>query len=565
MTAQDNELDDLPTEFSNEHFKTALDNIVHSVLITDHEHKIIYANNSLLKLSSYKFTEIKNKFPTIFHLNLNQKKLEEFENDIDIDSKWESDVWFRCKTGKYIFQSLSILKVMNKENNNYHFVYLYTDMLDTKIRKIKNLPASSYVDELTGLPNRLFLEYLFELSTEVVERTNETFALLYMEIDLFHMINEEHGYNFGNRIIKMFSDRWNEIIPTSSTLIRWNGVEFVIFIDLIKSREEVIEIAENILSTTKEPININGINIEIKVNFGISMYLNDGIELTELLTKANKAMISARKHHVNYQFYDQSQKNLHNQQFIRRLEIEMAIKKNEFEIYYQPIINLNSQEIEGLEALIRWNHPKEGLIPPNKFISLAEQTGLIIEMGEWIFKQVCKDMAKWEKQGSTTNISVNVSMKQFNDKNLVKKIKTILTDSKIDPKLITVELTESVVIQEINDAVLKLNELKNIGVNIAIDDFGTGYSSLGYIVEFPIDRIKIDRSFVNLIEKNKKVEALVSAIITMGEKMGIDIVAEGIETTSQLEFLQELQCKIGQGYLFDKPMTLSEVNNRWLA
>jgi len=544
----------------------AMDYVDEGILITNKENNIIYTNKKLEEITGFLSKELEGKTPEVFQLGVyDEVAYKDIVEELNQDGVWQGEVWNRSKLGKIYLQALKVIAVKDDKNQFNSFIYIYTDLLYSDLKELKEFPSSSYIDLLTKLPNRVFLENLFDLTVQFLKDPKETFAIIYMELDSFHMINEEYGFHFGDTVIKTLAKKLNDQFPSYGTLTRWGGVEFVILLEKVTSKLDVSDFVENIIAITSKPIIVSGIEVDIKLNIGISMYLNDGTSLTELLSKANKAMKAANNDRLAYQFYDQKRMGLTNRSFIMKLELQKAVEKGEFEIYYQPLVSLETNELTGLEALIRWNHPTDGLVSPGKFIPLAEQTGLIQDIGKWVLENVCNHLRKWNDLGHNINVSINLSMNQFKDPYLVQSIENILKDTKISPDSISLELTESAVIHDIDEAIVKLNELKKLGVNIAIDDFGTGYSSLGYIIDFPINRIKIDRSFINLIDKNKKVEAIVSAIITMGEKMGIEVVAEGIETIEQLQLMKKVKCMIGQGFLFDKPLEKSLFESKWLA
>src|SRR5690625_4298670 len=546
--------------------RIAMDYVDEAILITNRDNKVMYSNKKLEEITGYFSDELKGKSPELFQLRAyEQVEFRDIVEKLNEDGVWQGEIWNRSKLGKIFLQCLKVIAVKDDQNKFDSFIYIYTDLLDSDLKQLKEFPSSSYMDLLTKLPNRVFLENLFDLTVQFLKDPKETFAIIYMELDSFHMINEKYGFHFGDTVIKTLAKKLNDQFPSYSTLTRWGGVEFVILLEKVTSKLDVSDFIENVIAITSKPIIVSGIEVDIKFNKDIRIYLNDGTSLTELLSKANKAMKAANNDRLAYQFYDQKRMGLTNRSFIMKLELQKAVEKGEFEIYYQPLVSLETNELTGLEALIRWNHPTDGLVSPGKFIPLAEQTGLIQDIGKWVIENVCNHLRKWNDLGHNINVSINLSMNQFKDPNLVQSIETIFEEANISPSSISLELTESSVIHDVDEAIVKLHELKKLGVNIAIDDFGTGYSSLGYIIDFPINRIKIDRSFINLMGKNKKVEAIVSAIITMGEKMGIEVVAEGIETVEQLQLMKKVKCMIGQGYLFDKPLAIDSLERKWLA
>lgn len=543
----------------------AMNNVEEGIIITDQYNRIIYVNHKFETITGFSFTEVKGKTPKVLQSGIQDLSFyEKMKEVVRKTGKWRGELWNRKKNGNIYLQSLTIVAIKNNENTIENFVGILSDLLHSRSVERKYLQHVTYYDPLTSFPNRFLFEKRVVSTIRRYEHSNNHFAIVYFQLENFTKINEQHGFLFGDILLKRTAERINNCMPDNSMVARWNGTEFACILEEIKDVQQIKDFLHHLADRIKDPTIENEIEVHLKASFGVSLYRKDGTTVSTLLSKANAAMALARKEQSTIQFYEPTMGKPKNF-FIMELELKRAIKEEQFELFYQPLISVDTNELVGFEALIRWNHPTEGLISPLKFIPLAEQTGLIIDIGNIVFRQACEQLKEWKKQGFTDiKISVNLSMNQFRDRDLVENFIHILDETGVSPNDIGIELTESSLIDNMEATTLKLNQLKNIGFYIAVDDFGTGYSSLGYLIDFPINRIKIDRSFIKVMGKNKKIEAIVSAISTMAKTMDIEVVAEGIETKEQLALSQKLNCNVVQGYLFDKPLPIHEVEQKWL-
>ena len=419
-------------------------------------------------------------------------------------------------------------------------------------QKVKRL---EFHDTLTGLPNRTLLLDRLESATLRAQRNKTMIAILMVDIDNLKLINETLGHNSGDKVIMSVASRLSQAIRGTDTLSRSGGDEFILVIENIQQSDDIALMAAKFSRTIDHRMTILDHNIHVKASIGISVYPQDGLDIGSLLSSSDGALYRAKEMGGNiYEFYSPD----FGKQARRRLELENnlrhAIEDDELVMYYQPKIDLLTGIASGMEALVRWNHPKQGIIPPDEFIPIAEETGLIIQLGAQVIDKSCKQFKQWQDQNiPVTNISINVSGRQFKEQNLVELLKDSLSKYQLDASHIELELTESTLLKNEAQAESILNELHDMGIIISIDDFGTGYASLSYLKKLPIDILKIDKSFTDGILHDPNDIAIVNAIYGLARGLGLKLVAEGIETPEQLEKIKDLGVDYGQGYLWSPP------------
>jgi diguanylate cyclase (GGDEF)-like protein len=418
-------------------------------------------------------------------------------------------------------------------------------------------------DALTGLPNRHLLQDRIEQVLMHDTRHQIQMAVLFIDLDHFKIINDSLGHDIGDLLLKAVAERLSACVRNEDTVARQGGDEFIVVLNSIAESLDAAKIAQKILNSMAQPYHIHESELHIGGSIGIAVFPDDGTNAEVLLKNSDIAMYYAKENgRNNYQFFtDELNKSAYERHTLG-LDLRYALERNELVLYYQPVMDMPDSQLYSVEALLRWRHPEYKLISPDKFISLAEETGLIIPIGEWVIKTVCMQIKAWQDQGyNVPRIAINLSGRQFRDQALIKNISRILDETGVDAKYITLEITESMLIDNIEKVVETLKCLNEMGIHISIDDFGTGYSSLSYLKRFPIHTLKIDRTFVRDIVTDKNDRAIVAAIIAMAHSLEIDVTAEGIETEQQLNLLTTQKCNHYQGYYFSKPVTVSEIEN----
>jgi diguanylate cyclase (GGDEF)-like protein len=417
-------------------------------------------------------------------------------------------------------------------------------------------------DALTGLPNRILLEDRLKQAMLYAHRYGRQVTVAFMDLDNFKLINDSLGHNVGDEILKTVADRMKHCVRATDTVVRLGGDEFVIILfDQPDQAEVITQTLHKIHETIAQAIYVGAQKLQVTCSMGLASYPNDGAEIDTLLMNADAAMYRAKElGRNNYQFYTAEMNAKVHEKLALQEGLRNAIAGSEFLLLYQPQVNLQSGQIFGVEALIRWQHPALGLVAPAKFISLAEESGLIVPIGDWVLRTACKQNKAWQDAGMPPiTISVNVSARQFKEKSLVSRVAHALQESGLQARYLELELTESLIMQDLQQAIATMRELQMMGVQLAIDDFGTGYSSLSALKSFPIVRLKIDQSFVRDLSDDEDDKAIVMAVISLGHKLNLKVIAEGVETEQQLMFLRDNDCDEMQGYHFSKPVSADEV------
>ena len=427
----------------------------------------------------------------------------------------------------------------------------------------ENFRHAAYHDALTGLPNRnYFIDTLKGLLQQSRENSESNFAVLFLDLNRFKTINDSLGHSMGDRLIKNVAKRLSGMVREEDMVARFSGDKFGVILSDLLTKEEATSFADRLAKRLAEPYTLDGRQVFTSAKIGIAYGNSKYPEAEDILRDADIAMYYSKDNEENYVIFDQKM----HIRAVTRLQIEtdlrFAIERNEFELYYQPIVGLENSSLVGFEALVRWNHPQRGLVPPNEFIPISESTGLIIPMTIQILHSACSQLVKWqERSGNATplSVAVNLSGKHFGHPNLVEQINTIIAETGIAPSSLKLELTEGAVMENAETAILMLRQIKETGVQISIDDFGTGYSSLSYLHRFPIDLLKVDRSFVSAMEENTENGEIVRTVIALAKALNLKVVAEGIESVHQFHQLRILGCEYGQGYLFSKPLPVADI------
>jgi len=419
------------------------------------------------------------------------------------------------------------------------------------------LQYTSSHDMLTGLPNRIYLHEQLQNIKNLSETNNKRFALIFLDLDHFKNINDTLGHDVGDALLKTVANILTANLPKESLITRIGGDEFILVISNFEDPSEILPIINILLQEFRNELLIKGYSLRLSASMGISIYPDDSTNIKELMKYSDIAMYKAKSDgRDNFSFFTQSLNNKIHQEVDLINDMQRAYYDNEFELYYQPKVDVKTQKIIGAEALIRWNHKTRGMIGPNIFIALAESTGFILSLGKFVIAQSTKDIKEFSSLGlKNLKISINVSTRQFQNGDLYTDLKSAMQQSKIDPKQLGIEITESIMMQHVSKTIATLQSIKDLGISIYIDDFGTGYSSLAYLKSFPIDTLKIDKTFVDDICENESNDGIIlNTILAMGKSLGLKVIAEGVEEKYQFEYLKEKECDIIQGYYFAKPM-----------
>ncbi|MCD6173864.1 MAG: EAL domain-containing protein, partial [Sulfurimonas sp.] len=535
-------------------FRAAIENSYNSIVITDVDSKITYVNEITEMETGYSRDELIGQNPRILKSGMNDESFyKELHESLKNGQKWDGEFINKKKDGSLLYEKASIMPIyQDEELVNYIAIKLnITDYVQEK-EKVEYI---AYHDSLTSLPNRINIEEYVKNRLPIVHRENSKLAILFIDLDRFKVINDTLGHDVGDDLLVECSKRIKKCLRESDMLARVGGDEFIVVIESPNNDYSAAYVCEKILNLFKEPIQTKTNTLNITLSIGVSIYPDDAKEYNKLLKYADIAMYEAKNSGKNTYCYYQKKLSIdaHN-----RLDIEQSLKvaKENSELYmvYQPKYDIANKTVIGLEALVRWENDKIGFISPDKFIPIAEDTGFIIDIGLFIFEQSCRDFLIFKQNSKTLEtISINISTVQLYQETFVSEIMKIIENVGISINEIKLEITETHIMKNINYSIKLLKELKELGFSISVDDFGTGHSSLSYLKLFPIDELKIDKSFVDDLPHDKNDVAIAKAIITLSQTMGYVNVAEGIENEEQEKFLRENGCDIGQGYYFCKP------------
>jgi diguanylate cyclase (GGDEF)-like protein len=432
---------------------------------------------------------------------------------------------------------------------------------EMRARKQAYLDHLAHYDHLTGLPNRQLFNDRLRQSLVQAQRLHAVVAVLFVDLDRFKSVNDTLGHHVGDQLLKAVAERIVGCLRKSDTVARLGGDEFTIILPGLERGQDAAVIAQKILDACAAPYALGGPDVHISCSIGISLYPSHGADIMALIKSADRAMYLAKESRNSYQFYASEMENPAKGPMVTYHHLLQAIKDQQFQLHYQPKVDLRTGAITGLEALLRWLHPEAGWIPPSEFIPLAEETGLIIPIGEWVLRTACAQVKAWHAAGWThLTVAVNISAVQFKPGSLIELVRRVIEETAVVPGQLEFEITESTLMRQTPATRLMLEQLKALGIRISVDDFGTGYSSLSYLKQFQVDTLKIDRAFVRDIESSPDGRTIAKAIITLAHSLKLNVVAEGVETEEQLRFLQEHGCDGMQGFLLSRPLSAQELD-----
>jgi len=534
------------------------DNASEAILITDSEYRIVSINPAFESLTGYSLDEVRGKTPSILKSGYHDNTFYAIMySSLESRGEWQGEVHNIDKYGSEYIVWLSIKAVKDRDGNISNYIALQTDMTDIYKTRQKLMDLAHY-DILTRLPNRLFFEESVKHAIDRASKENKKLAILYLDLDNFKTVNDSLGHTVGDALLQSVAERLKKVIGSSDNISRQGGDEFLILLEDIENDESVKSVLVEILEEIDRPYRIDTHLLHTSLSIGVAIFPDDGETFHDLMQYSDLAMYEAKKSGRNrYHFFDDSMFKLIKSKHEIQTHLRYALKKDELSLYYQPQICCKKEDIRGFEALLRWSNHTLGDLLPGEYIPTAEENGLIIDIGRWVLEKVCQKIADLEYR---YKISANISAMQFADAAFVEHIQELISHYGIPSGRLELELTESILMSDIGRGIEKMHRLKDMGVLISIDDFGTGYSSLSYLKQFPADSLKIDRSFIKELSIDRDAAAITDAIIQMGHIFGMSIVAEGVETEEQVDFIKNHGCDLMQGYYYGKPMPEKDID-----
>lgn len=539
-------------------FEAALEGI----MVTDANGTIESVNPAFTEITGYSAEEAIGNNPSMLQSSRHPAEFyEAMWQTIKESGQWQGEIWNRRKNGDTFPERLTISSVKDLNGNVSQYTAVFFDITDLK-EKEEKINHRAYHDPLTELPNRLLFKDRLAQAISRARRSGLKLVVMFLDIDHFKRLNDTQGHFAGDEFLREISMQFRATLRDQDTISRFAGDEFTVLMDDNNNTEDAIAVADKLLELFREPFEINGQEVQLGASIGIACYPKDGSNPDALMKNADTAMYHAKRNgRNNYQLFKDEMATQIKERITLEGELRKALGNNELEIVYQPIIDLHSKSIVSMEALLRWDKPGKENVTPTDFIPIAEQSGLIIPIGEWMIRHTCEQMSEWITDDiSGLAISVNLSARQFREKHLLETITRILDETHLNPKQLSLEITEKSVMADMGGAIKTLDYLKEMGVRIIMDDFGTGYSSLTCLQKVPVDALKLDRSFIHNIDTNREAARLASGILAMAKDLGLETVAEGVENEAQLQFLEEHGCDRVQGYLFHKPLSQQEVH-----
>ncbi|UFQ98348.1 EAL domain-containing protein [Pseudomonas wenzhouensis] len=539
---------------------TVFEHSTAAILVTDPAGYIVQVNKAFSRVSGYSPAQVLDQLPGMLTADRQQAThVQYILGQLNQRGSWEGEVWLKRRGGENFPAWVGITAVHDEEGDLVSYVCFFSDISERKASE-QRIHRLAYYDALTHLPNRTLFQDRLHSALQHAERHDEWVVLMFLDLDRFKPINDSLGHAAGDRMLKDVAVRLSACVDGDDTVARMGGDEFTLLLQPRANRDSAlnraIHVAEQILSSLARPFILEGREFFVTASIGIALAPQDGNELSQLMKNADTAMYHAKERGKNnFQFYQADM----NASALERLELESDLRhaqeQAQFVLHYQPQFSGDGSRLTGVEALLRWNHPTRGLIPPDDFIPVLEELGLVVQVGEWVLEEACRQLKTWhDEKIRIPKVSVNLSARQFAEGDLTARIATILRRTRVPAACLEVELTESILMRDVESAMQTLRELKHLGLCIAVDDFGTGYSSLNYLKQFPIDVLKIDRSFVDGLPDGEQDAQIARAIIAMAHSLNMMVIAEGVENHAQLDFLREHGCDEVQGYLLGRPM-----------
>lgn len=538
-----------------------IQNTPEGIMITSADNKIIDVNPAFTKCTGYSLDDVIGKQPSFLSSGRHDQSFyQNMWSDLDTNGCWEGEIWNRRKNGEIYPEWMYISAIKGSNDTVLQYAAILSDIGNQQSLK-QELHNFAYYDALTNLPNRDLLIDRLNISLQQSREKNNKLAILLIDLDRFKVINETLGHSIGDALLQEIASILNSVINEGDTLARMGGDEFIILLPEINAIEEIARLAEDILQQFSEPHTIHGHELHVTCSIGIAVSPDNGNNAEDLIKNADTSMYQAKDKGFNeYSFYHSDMSAQFQEQFILESQLRYAVERKELFLEYQPQHDISTGRIIGMEALVRWQHPEFGVVPPDKFISIAENSGLIISIGEWIINQAIKDTSSIRDYiEEDFRVAINLSVLQLVQSNLLEIINKSFQQTPLSHQQLELEITESILMKNIDDTLAKLNALSDLGIKISIDDFGTGYSSLSYLKKFPISKLKIDKSFVDDVCVSNDDAEIASTIIAMGHNLHMKVIAEGVENAEQQEFLLSRGCDEVQGYYYSRPLVLQKI------
>ncbi|PKM33832.1 MAG: GGDEF domain-containing protein [Gammaproteobacteria bacterium HGW-Gammaproteobacteria-12] len=525
------------------------------VLVTNAEQRIVHVNPAFSRITGYSSEEILGQHPTLLKSGRHDAAFyHSLWHALQNRGAWSGEVWNRRKSGEIYPQWQCIRVIHDEQGRVSHYVAVFSDITALK-RSQRELDYLAHHDPLSNLPNRLLFTERVAHALQRSKLEELRGAVLLIDLDHFKHINESLGHNVGDLLLKGVGERLQQGLPSGSTLARLGGDEFGLLSENCADAAQAAELAQRLLRSLETPFRLDGHELYIGASIGISLFPEDADSVEQILRNADSALFKAKSSgREGYAFYVQELTDYARQRVELASSLRHALDNQELRVYYQPLHDLRDGRQVGMEALVRWQHPQRGLIPPGEFIPIAEDNGMIGIIDTWVLEQACQQMVRWNAEGYSLNfVAVNVSSRLFSRGELDAKVAQVLAETGLPPEQLELEVTESAIMEDPDAAQKLLLSLRALGVRLAIDDFGTGYSSLARLKRLPVDKLKLDQSFVRGLPDDPEDAAIARAVIALGQSLGLKVLAEGIEQPAQADFLRELGCNYGQGYHFGRP------------
>jgi len=537
------------------------------VMITNQDADIEYVNPKFCEVTEYNKDEVIGQNAEILRSSdMDSETLADLWAKITAGIDWHGELHTKKKSGELFWSLMSISAIEDEHGQITHFVTVIEDVSQLKEARMQ-MEQLAYIDSLTGLANRLLFRDRLEQVLKAVQRNKTHAALLYLDLDQFKRVNDSLGHDVGDALLMKVAERLRQCVRHQDTVARMGGDEFVMLLTDVDNMSGASSVARKVLSVMAKPMKLLKHELIITPSIGITLAPHDSLNADILLKNADLAMYRAKASgRNNYQFFTQEMNSKILEGLMIEGELRKAIKQEHMLLHFQPQIQIETGDMVGIEALVRWQHPEKGLIPPDEFIPVAEETGLIIDLGEWVLFTACRNIRNMEMSGlPAVKLAVNLSARQFRDPNLIDMIQNVLDQTGFKPIQLELEITETMLMDNLDYAIEVLKQIQALGISVTIDDFGTGYSSLSYLKRLPINSLKVDKSFITDIPQDKDDMEITAAIIAMAHKLNLDVVAEGIETDEQWSFLKKNSCDVGQGFLFSKPLAAEDLLKRFTS